>query len=380
MKISKFLIFICIVHFLTSCGRNEGNELTETTPLYSPRYSSGFEIKTTQDSIADIITIFNPWQGAKDVSSDFVIFKAANSTPLNLSSQYIKGTINKVVCMSSTHIAMLEALGIPDKIVAVSGKNYITNATIRNDKSIPDIGYEGNIDYETLISVRPDLVLLFSVNGASSMEPKLKELGIPFIYIGDYVEEDPLGKAEWIVALAEIFGEREKGEQLFKEIEGRYISLCKIVGDENLNRPKVMVNAPFLDSWFMPSTKSYVARMIEDAGGEYIYEKNTGNSSEPIDLEEAIRLVDEADYWINVGSIKNNDELKQTFPKFMDAKCVREGRVYNNNLLVNEGGGNDCYESGVVNPDLILRDMIKIFHPYLLPDSLKGDFKYYRHL
>ena len=106
---------------------------------------------------------------------------------------------------------MLDALGQVDRVVGVSGRNYISNKYVTtHPEAVADIGFDGNIDYELLLAQRPDLVLLFGVSGASGMESKLLEMGIPFCYIGEYLEESPLGKAEWLVAIAEITDSREK--------------------------------------------------------------------------------------------------------------------------------------------------------------------------
>ena len=368
-------IFLFLSLFI-SCGPRHNDTLEFDKDLYSPAYSSNFKIEGSDDSDNVLISVYNPWQGAENVSSQFLIQRDTIGYE-NFNGQILKGNADRIICMSSTHIAMLDALGANDKIIGVSGMQYISNPFIRaNEEKIPDIGYEGNIDYETLVATNPDLVLLFSVNGSSTMEPKLKELGIPFLYIGDYVEEDPLGKVEWIIPLAEVIGKRNEGIEKFKEIATRYESLKEKISLDTLQRPKVMVNAPFLDSWFMPSTESYVARMIKDAGGDYIYRKNTGNSSQPVDIEEALKLVSETDYWINIGSVNTKKELESTLPKFINTECVKEGRIYNNNRLTSSGGGNDCYESGVVNPNLVLRDMIKIFHPELIDE----EFTYYHQL
>ena len=208
------------------------------------------------------------------------------------------------------------------------------------------------------------------------MEGNLKELNIPFMYVGDYLEESPLGKAEWLVALAEVAGKRTEGEKVFAEIPVRYNALKKRVTDAAIDAPSVMLNTPYGDNWFMPSTESYVARLIKDAGGDYIYKKNTGNASAPIDLEEAYLLASQVDMWLHVGMANTLDELRAACPKFTDTRCFRNGYVYNNNARTNAAGGNDYYESAVVNPDLVLRDLVKIFHPELVAE----DFVYYKQL
>lgn len=232
------------------------------------------------------------------------------------------------------------------------------------------------MNYELLLGLKPDIVLLYGIGDAqTAITDKLKELSIPYIYMGEYLEESPLGKAEWMVVLSELTDSREKGIEIFSEIPKRYLSL-KALTESVGQCPTVMFNMPWNDSWVMPSTKSYMAQLVADAGAEYIYKENSSNSSTPIGLETAYGLIQKADYWINVGSATSLDELKTVNPKFADAKAVRERTVYNNNLRLTPTGGNDYWESAVVRPDMVLRDLIHIFHPELVPDSLY----YYRHL
>ena len=197
--------------------------------------------------------------------------------------------------MSSTHIAMLDAIGEVRCITGVSGIDYISNPDIQARRdSIGDVGYEGNINYELLLSLDPDLVLLYGVNGASAMESKLEELDIPFMYVGDYLEESPLGKAEWMVPIAEILGMRGEGEKVFADIPVRYNALKEKAAAATSPVPSVMLNTPYNDAWLMPSTKNYSVRLINDAGGNYIYKKNSGNSSVPVDMEEVYMLASNA--------------------------------------------------------------------------------------
>ena len=324
--------------------------------LYAPEYASGFDIKGADGKESVLITVTNPWQGADSVTTWLFIARNGEEIPEGFAGQALEGDAKRIVAMSSTHIAMLDAIGEVGRVAGVSGIDYISNPDIQARRdSIGDVGYEGNINYELLLSLDPDLVLLYGVNGASAMESKLEELDIPFMYVGDYLEESPLGKAEWMVALSEVAGKRGDGEKTFAAIPVRYNALKKKVADSALDAPSVMLNVPYGDSWFMPSTQSYAARLIADAGGHYVYQKNTGNASVPIDMEEAYLLASDADMWLNVGMANSLDELKASCPKFTDTRCFKNGNVYN--------------KSAVVNPDIVLRDLVKIFHPELVQEE-----------
>ncbi len=363
---------------MLACGRQKSSNLSDfNQELYAPSEASGYSISGKEGSESSLLTVSSPWQGADSVSSYLFIARAGDEAPLAFDGQILDGEAKRIVTTSSTHIAMLDALGAADRIVGVSGINYITSPEIQNRRDeIADIGYEGNFDYEALLATDPDIVLLYGVNGANSMESKLRELDIPYIYIGDYLEESPLGKAEWIVPIAEIIGERTKGEETYAAIASRYNDLKKKVEENAIDAPSVMLNVPYGDSWFMPSADSYMAKLIKDAGGDYIYKKKTGNTSLPIDLEEAYTLASQADFWLNTDRMTSLSTLAAKCPKFTDTRAFRNGCVYNNTLRANAAGGNDFYESGITNPDLILRDLIGIFHPELSDST----FYYYKKL
>lgn len=364
---------------LASCGGSAQNGAEKfSLPLYSPEYASGFTITGAEGSESSMITVTDPWQGAEGVSTQLFIARGGEKAPAGFRGEVLEGEASRIVTMSSTQIAMLDAIGESGRVVGVSCLDFITNPSIRNRRdSIGDVGYESDIDYELLLSLEPDIVLLYGVTGANPMVGKLRELGIPYMYVGDYLEQSPLGKAEWIVAIAELTGCRGHGEEVFAGIPERYNALRSMVADKALDAPSVMLNVPHGGSWFMPSATSYMARLIADAGGDYIYRKDTGSMSMPVDLEEARLLASQADMWLNVGNAASLAELGAMCPKFTDTRCYRNGDVYNNTLRATSAGGNDCYESAVVNPDLLLRDLVKIFHPGLLDDK---DFVYYKRL
>ena len=209
------------------------------------------------------------------------------------------------------------------------------------------------------------------------MESKLKELGIPYIYMGDYLEESPLGKAEWMVVAGEVAGRRKEAREAFGDIPERYDAVKKRLQSaaEPAEPAKAILNSPYGGAWYVPDENSYMVRLLKDAGAEPMAVSSRGGTT--IDMEEAYQKASDADYWLNVGSgIGSIEELKSRLPKFSGVKAVKDGKVYDSTLLSTPGGGNDFYESGVLNPDLVLRDMIKIFHPELVDEP----FIYYKKL
>ena len=370
----NIFILCAILWCMCSCGSSSNIEDFNLS-VYTPNYATGFRILGAEGKQSTLIRITNPWQSANDVETMLFIARGGEKVPDGFRGQVLHSDAKRIVCMSSSHIAMLDVMESVGNVVGVSGKDFITNPYIAaNRHSIADVGYDSNINFELLVAQRPDIVLLYGVTGACSMQSKLEELGIPYIYIGEYVEEDPLGKTEWLIVIAEIIGKREQGIAYFSEVPKRYNHLKSMAAAATLPQPKVMLNTPYADSWFMPSTSSYLARLIADAGGDYIYKKNTSNHSQPIDIEEAALLTTEADIWLHVEGVSSLKDLRQQYPKFAKMPCVQRGEIYNCDKRSVLGGGNDYWESGVVQPDVVLRDLIKIFHPELVSE----EFVYYR--
>ena len=201
-----------------------------------------------------LIRVTRPWQGDALEEQTLAIFSSEESAA-GYRGQHIIGAADRVVCMSSSYVAMLDAIGEVGRIVGVSGKEYILNPLITDNEAVVDVGYDSNLDFEALVALRPDVVLMYGVTAEnSSITAKLREVRIPYLYLGDYTEQSPLGKAEWVVAIAEIVGCRERGEELFCAIEERYQAVRESV--TMAERPKVMFNLPYLDVWYMPSEDS----------------------------------------------------------------------------------------------------------------------------
>lgn len=356
---------LSVALLLCSCQGGRTAVRISGDETYQNQYAKGYSILST-DGASTVLEIRNPWQGAEDVVSQLFISRNGETPPEGFAGITVEAPLKKVICFSSTHIAFLSALDATDIVAGVSGAGYISDKQIQNRYeagTVRDIGYDSNVNYELLASLQPDLVFIYGVGGENtSITDKFRELRIPFVYIGDYLENDPLGKAEWIIPFGELIDKREEATALFTTISGNYESLKKEASTFDV-RPKVMLNAPYRDVWFVPGDKSYMVTLINDAGGEYIFAGDDSSVSRPVSGEAAYLAAREADIWLNPNQAFSIADLKMQNPKFTDIRCVDEQRVYNCTKQRTQSGGSDFWESGALYADRVLEDIILCLHP-----------------
>ena len=364
---TKTLLYILTICACVGCVASGGVDNTAfSLESYLPKHASGFAVYA-DDEGNKLLRVTRPWQGENVEEQTLAIF-ATEELAEGYHGQYIVGRAERIVCMSTSHVAMLTELGMSSVVAGVSGKQYVMNEEVRVNDKVFDVGYDNNLDFEAMLLNDVDLVVMYGIQSENrAVMTKLRDMKIPYIYFGDYCEQSPLGKAEWIVAMAEVVGARDRAEVLFTGIEERYNAVRESVV-HNAVRPKVMFNLPYQDVWYMPSNSSYMVRLVEDAGGDYIYD-NESNSSVGKSLEEAVELVSKTDIWLNPGQCTSLDELRATAPIFATMDVVVRGDVYNNNRRQGEGGGSDFWESAIVRPDVVLSDLVEIMQ--------RGDDMYY---
>lgn len=369
----------CLVSIFWSC--DDSPVFTPGEELYSPRYAEGFAIyEAAPGGESRVIRITDPWQGAEGFEQWVFVSKGGEIPPDGFSGMVLMEPARRIVCMSSSYIAFLSELGAADRIVGVSGAEFITDPVIGQRwrvGDVADVGHSGNLDFERIASLRPDLMLIYGVWSADDvLTGKLHEMGVPYVYVGEYLEESPLGRTEWIVPIAEMCGLFDEGVARLDAIANGYEELAaRAVGFAG--RTEVMLNAPYRDVWYVPGDRNYMVRLLRDAGGEYVCRGTDSHDSYPIDIEEAFVAMQRADLWLNPNHYSTLAALFADNPRFAAARPVREGRVYNNNARTTAAGGSDFWESAVVRPDVVLRDLVTILHPEASADST---LYYYRKL
>ncbi|MDR2910618.1 MAG: ABC transporter substrate-binding protein [Bacteroidales bacterium] len=372
----RIIVFYLTFLILFGCNRNYNHEKEK---IKSNKHANGFRIEKFENLTK--LSVFNPWEKANNISFDYYLIPENTDIPDSLAGKkIIKTPVKRIICMSTSHLGFIDALGENKSVVGVSGASYISNAEIiQNYKAghVVDVGYGQNLNYEIIITQRPDLVMLYGVDSdVTAAVTKLEELGIPVVINAEYLETTPLGKAEWIKFVGAIYSKEAEAEKFFSEIEKSYNSLKELVNKNKVkpNNPKVLVGSPYRDSWWIPGGNSYLANLINDACGYYLGKDNLSHESYVISFENALTWGNEADIWINLGLISSKYEILATDQRFVNFGVFKNGRIFNNTNRMSENGGNDFWESGTVFPNLILRDLISIFHE----GTIKEEMVYYR--
>ncbi|MDA3952494.1 MAG: ABC transporter substrate-binding protein [Bacteroidales bacterium] len=367
-------LFIVFVLIFASCANRKKNEiqLVEDIPLNEINldYAKGFSINIKDE--LKILTIRNPWQGAENVEYKYVLANENQKIPKPYKKfKVIRTPIKKVICLSTTHVAFIDVLNENQSIVAISGANYVNNNIIRSkidNNEVFDIGYDNSLNYELIVSLNPDLVLTYGIGGEiASYNQKLNDLGIQTMVLAEYLENEPLGKLEWIKLLAALYEKDKLASNYYNNAKQEYIKLQDLT-KHVINKPKVLFGLPWKDVWYVPGGESYLAKMVEDAGGDYLWKLSDSRESLPFDLESVFLNAKNTDVWLNTGSINNKMDILKIDERFDSFEPYKMAEIFNNNLITNESGGNDYWESGLVNPQLVLKDLIKIFHPEILPN------------
>ncbi len=334
-------------------------------------YAKGFSITSKDDKT--IIEVYNPWDDY-NILATYELVK--QGTPITSTNQ-IQVPVKSITSLSSTYLGMLEMLDARDKIIAASNANWICDTLLyeRYEKGkITDLGNDLNVSAEAVISGNPDVVLRYIYQSPDPIDPVISNAGISMVYLIEFMEEHPLGRAEWIKVVGALLDKREEADSIFKKIELNYKTI-KQLAQQVSKQPKVVTGSIYKGIWYAAGGKSFVAQLINDAGADYLCGGDTTTGSIPQSLEYVLQEYEGADYWINVNA-KSLEEINDIEPRSKILKAFQEENVYYYSKRENPNGGLDYYESGIVRPDLLLQDLVTIFHP----DLEQKETTYYKKL
>jgi len=370
MKIFLISVLVYLSVFIQSCIWKNESHPVEILTNNSAIISRADRFTIIKNDNSTLVTIVNPWQGAENVNMAYHLVKRGSRLPEGVdSSEVIFVPLKKIICMSTTHIAMISALGEENSISGVSGLGYVfTDQVVKNINKgmVADVGYEAGLNKELILSLAPDLVMMYGIGSESAgYVAKIKELGIHIMFNADYLETDPLGKAEWLKLFGALYCKEATADSIYNSELKAYNSVRILINKNSSVRPKVLLGLPYKDTWFISPGNSFICKLIADAGGDYLWKDTESVSSMPYGIENVYLQALNADFWFNIGIIQTKNDILAIDSRLNTLPCFVKGNLYNNNRRTTPEGGNDYWESGTVYPHLILEDIASVLHPEL---------------
>ncbi|MDR7372085.1 ABC transporter substrate-binding protein [Flavobacterium aquidurense] len=361
-------IFVLSFFLLIGCKKNETIEVAQSPiPKNSIEYASGFSIVKYEGF--SVVKVSNPWPNANKTFT-YVLKEKDAKVPDSL-QQYtsIKVPLESVVVTSTTNIPYLEMLDVEDKLVGFPHTDYISSEKTRvliDKGSVKNVGQNEKLNIEQLIELSPDLIVTFGVDNNNPMLDNLKKSGLNVFIQADWMEQSPLGKAEWIKLYGALFGKEDKAKELFDKIVLSYEQAKKLVADKPATST-VLYGSMYEDVWYVAKGNSWVAQFMNDAQSNYLWADLKGTGSEGLSFEKVLDKAKTANYWIATGSVKSLAEFEKLNPHYVEFDAFKNKTIYTFEGKLGATGGTIYYELSPSRPDLVLKDYIKIFHPDLLP-------------
>lgn len=375
-SIAQKFFFLILIFWFLSCSQNTTNKsqatanTIEDSPCFAIANLSNFRI----------ISVLKPGN-RKDTLAKYVLFHRGSKKPnLNFPATYVETPVKNVVCLSTIFVGCMEKIGEIKKIIAVDNLDYIYNNEIKArgiKGEVKEVAIGGSVNIEKTISLKPDLIFAYGTsNGMDDSFKKISEFGIPTVFSMEQFESTPLARAAWLKFVAAFFEKDEIADSVFNLCKTRYDSLKFLIKNIS-NRPKVISELHYNNTWHLPGGKSFAATLFKDAGANYFLCEDKNSGSLPMSFESVFMKAKDVDFWINVHSWNKLADAEKHDKRNSEFTAVKTGNVFNNTNLKLEDGANAYWETGFLSPDELLKDLIRIFHPLLLPNH---KLKYYKKL
>ncbi|WPR71264.1 ABC transporter substrate-binding protein [Flavobacterium sp. NG2] len=363
------IIFTFLFLTIINCKKAEvSNKNTKELAGNSIEHASSLAIYKQEGY--SIVKIIQPWPNAnKDLT--YVLQEKNAILPDSLQKYPVVSVpLQSIVVTSTTIIPYLEMLGVENKLVGFPHTDYISSEKTRaliDNGFIKNVGQNEKLNMEQLIDLAPELIVTFSMDNSNPMIANLEKSGLKVFIQADWMEQSPLGKAEWIKLYGALFGKEKEAKNLFDEIVKDYNKASALVNTPQQQKT-VLYGSMYQDQWFVAKGNSWVSQFIKDAKANYLWADTEGTGSLGLSFETVLEKGKNAQYWIATGSFKNLSELEKANPHYSQFTAFQNKEIYTFEGKIGPTGGTIYYELAPSRPDLVLKDYIKIFHPELVPN------------
>ena len=366
---NKFYFLLAVVS-LAACGGKEQKTAVATSDSSRTvlHYAHGFSV-SYEGNIKRVV-VARPFQGATAGYTYLLVPEGETIPTHDAREKVIRIPLKSIVCTSTTHIPLLDYLDETDRLVGFPSTDYISSEKTRarvDAGKVQELGIDKGINLELLAALKPGIVMGYVTNSDYGQFKKIEDLGITAVMNAEYLEKHPLGRAEWIKFMALFFNKERQADSVFNVIEKNYLD-TKQRADTLRNRPTVLNGIVYGDAWFLPGGQNFASTLLHDAGCRYLWENDSTNGVLELSFETVYEKAHNADLWLGPGTFSALKELEGADRRYANFKAFKQKRVYSYNARVGAKGGSEFLELGYLRPDIILKDLLAIAHPSLIPE------------
>ena len=363
----SYLLNFGVAFLLFSCGEKKTDSLLKTA--VSLDYATGFKLYQG-DGLWEI-EVNKGFVGSSETYRYLVLDSGVQVNSANYDA-VIQLPITQVVLTSTTQVPHLDALGQMDLLVGFPKLDLISSTTAREriaTGKVQDLGAGPSANPELVLDLQPDWIMISTLGEDLRYLEIFRQTGIPALINGEYVEQNPLGRAEWIKFTGVLLGKYEAASAQFEQIKKDYNEAAKLASSiPEKDKPRVLSGVMYQDIWYAPGADSWAAQLISQAGGQYAFDGNAGSGSLQLNYEYVLDQASSVPIWIGAADFASKADMGTREPRYQAFAAWQAGELYTYTAKKGETGGLEYFELGYLRPDLILKDLIKILHPQLLPD------------
>ncbi len=369
--LSSFILLLWIGLFSTVLFSCHPHPVQSEKPLRPDssaviRYAHGFAIDYFRHYSR--LTVYNPWKKGDISAVYYLIPHPGVATPDPKSTIVVP--LHSMAATSCTHVAFLEALHELSTLKGMASPQLVYSGAFRQldaEGKILDLGDPFHLNVEKTMELQPQMVMMTNYNQVNTAADQLVQAGIPVVFNDEWMESTPLGRAEWIKFVAVFYNKEKLADSLFQNMTIRYLALKQLARQASTH-PSILVGNSFKGTWYMPSGTGFMGHLLADAQCSYYFCNDTTIGSIPVNFEQALQYFRNATIWLNCSAL-NLTALQNSDSRYRLFKSFQNQQVYSLNGRVTPNGGNDFWEGGVVHPDVLLRDYIRVLHPELLSNQ-----------
>jgi len=330
------------------------------------KYAKGFSIENFNKF--SLIKVSNPWPNAIKKYT-YVLTKNPSTIPDSLRQfTIVKIPVKRIVVTSTTHIPSLEMLHEENTLIGFPNFDYISSDKIwkRIDaKKMKDLGENQAMNTEVLLQLNPDVIIGYGIDNSNPTLENLEKAGLKIMLNGDWNEQTPLGKAEWIKFFGALYDKQKEANRLFSKIENDYLKTKKLA-QRAVKKPTVLAGDLYENKWNLPKGDSWAGVILKDAQANYLWKEEAGTGSLSLSFETVFTKAKNADFWFTSGQYCTLETMEKASPHYAQFMAFKNKNVYSFCHKKGRNGGALFYELAPNRPDIVLKDLVKILHPELL--------------